>query len=341
MNELFCPGGSLDMVKAVFEAGADHVYVGPKGLSRRKLDYELTDQEINTAVLIAKKFNKKISVAINNEIKEDYYIPLYKRLYKWIHSGIDGVIIQQADIIEYVFKNYPDINIIASVCCNIYNKQDIIKYKTFGAKQVVGVSDVIKDYENAKQFKEFCDEVGVKSEVFLHANMCPRGILENSEERCLYIRTCKPALDEMAYNEEYTDSFGNKVSKKMGYPNQSGFCFRWCAKSPEERRTILSKYNVPCDQIEMLNKHACDYPNGYYTIRGEELKKYIELGFDTLKISGREYKTEVAKKIVQSYRILIDGITNNRYTKEYNIAEQYLQEIEETEFSLAADSKGK
>jgi len=334
MNELFCPGGSIEMVASVFDAGANHVYVGAKGFSRRKFSYELLDIEIKEAVEIAQKFNGKISVAVNTTILPIYYPSLIKRIERWIEYGIDGLIIQKQDIMEYVMKKYPDINIIASVACDIKTKQDIIKYKLAGAKQVVASSD-LHTYEEVKRFKQYCDEVGVRSEVFLHANLCPRGIFDNFEERCPYIRAFKPEIEKISYKEEYTDLYGNKIVKKMGYPDQSGFCFRWCSKTPQERESILKNHDVPQDSIDKLNDFAKTNPNRYFAIIGRDLERYLELGIDTLKISGREYEKAIATNIVKCYRVVIDSIVNKEPHINFIKYETYLNNLNTVPFSLS------
>jgi U32 family peptidase len=334
MNELFCPGGSIEMVASVFDAGADHVYVGAKGFSRRKFDYELTDLQIGDAVRIAKKHNGKISVAVNTSIYNKFYPSLYARLERWIKCGIDGLIVQKPDIMEYVHKTYPELNIIASVACDIKKKPDIIKYKMHGAKQVVASSD-INTFSGAKLFKQYCDEVGVKSEVFLHANLCPRGVFDNFEERCPYIRAFRPEIERISYEEEYTDYDGVSLTKNMGYPDQSGFCFRWCAKTPEERAKILKLHNVSDDTIERLNKLAYDKPNHYFAIIGRELEQYLKLGIDTLKISGREYDPIIATNIVKCYRVVIDSILNNEPHADFRKYEKYITNLNVVPFSLS------
>ena len=337
MNELLCPGGTLEMVNGVFDAGADHVYVGAKGFSRRQFSYELDDNEIKDAINIAKKHNKKVSVAINTTIPDEFYPSLHKRIDRWIKDGINGVIVQKLDIIEYMFEKYPDVNVIASTACNIKTKQDIIKYKLYGAKQIIASSDLCT-CETVTPFRNYCEEVGVKSEVFLHSNLCPRGIYDSQEERCPFVRAFKPEISKISHDEEYVDCFGNIIEKHMGFPDQSGFCYRWCAKTDEEREEVLKKYNTPEEKIKALNKLACEKPNHYYAITGRDLEQYLKLNFHMLKIAGREYETQVAVNIVKCYRTLIDCILEGKFTDNYRKCESYLTKINNVPFSMAKDN---
>ena len=63
--ELLAPGGSLEMARQAFLNGADSVYVGAKGWSRRTVEYELEDQEIEAITRLALSMGKGVRVALN------------------------------------------------------------------------------------------------------------------------------------------------------------------------------------------------------------------------------------------------------------------------------------
>jgi collagenase-like PrtC family protease len=89
--ELLSPGGTLEMVEKVLENGADSVFVGALGLSRRS-GYELKHDEVKKAVNIVKSYDKKIYIAMNAEIEREM-IPLLleKRVADYASWGYEAV----------------------------------------------------------------------------------------------------------------------------------------------------------------------------------------------------------------------------------------------------------
>jgi putative protease len=315
------------MVQTAFMNGADHVYVGAKGLSRRRLAYELEDAEIKEAVWFAKGHGR-VSVAINTSIEAEHYKNLYRRLKKWVKFGIYGVIVQKPDLMDYIANQHPELHIVASVACDINTKEEMEQYKSFGAKQIVAPS-YINTYDKVKEYKEMIDEVGVQSEVFIHANLCPRGITKDLQARCRYVRLFEPEINARHELETYQDGKHTLV-KKLGDPDQAGHCYRWCAKTAEERTEILTKHGVAQEEIDKLNEYNRKHPNRYFAIRDEEFKKYLSLGIDTLKLSGREYETKVVGSMVRAYSNLMQD-------KYHKISNEYLEGLSKHNFSLATD----
>jgi len=333
VNELFCPGGSLEMVEVCFKNGADAVYVGAKGFSRRNFQYELSDEEIKTATEIAKKYNGIISVALNTTMSSSYYKVIIDKVEQWLEWGIGSVVVEVEALMAILRQAFPTLKIIVSSACNIATKEQIIYYKYAGITQAIARGD-INTFSRVKQFKAACDEVGVQSEVFLHANMCPRGMREDHDSNCPLVRAFRPEIIKRTKEVTYADEKYGLIQypKHLGFPDQSGHCFRWCAMSDAERTATLRKHHYSNEQIDGINLHVKENPNRYYTITGDELKNYLSLGIDSLKISGREYPVEVVSRLVKYYRILIDGSEDENLISE---ATTWLNGIEDQKFSLA------
>lgn len=337
MNKLFCPGGNLEMVEEAFKNGADLVYVGVKGFSRRNFDYELTDAEIKTATEIAAKYNGKVSIALNTTIPISYYKILIDKVEKYIEWGIDSVILELPALMAIFREAFPNLKIIASSACNIGTKEQVIYYAHAGATQIIAKGE-INTFNRVKSFKAACDEVGVKCEVFLHANMCPRGLREDQDSNCPLVRAFRPTIIKRTEETSFQDMEygGTHYPKQLGFPDQSGHCFRWCALTNKERWKILREQGSGNSQIDAINQYVAENPNRYYTITGTELQDYMSLGIECLKISGREYPTEIVSHLVKYYRLLVDGSEDEAAILE---ATEWLQAVEQQKFSLAKDAK--
>ncbi len=94
--EILAPAGSLDICKAVINAGADAVYLGGNLFGARAFAGNLNEQQVIEAIEYAHLRGKSIYLTVNtllknNELEEqllNYIMPYYK-------AGLDAVIVHR------------------------------------------------------------------------------------------------------------------------------------------------------------------------------------------------------------------------------------------------------
>ncbi|MGH7383116.1 MAG: peptidase U32 family protein [Candidatus Methylomirabilales bacterium] len=273
MVELLAPAGSIEMVEATVANGANALYVGPKGWSRRRDAYELSDEALREAVRIAHARGVKVRAAVNTHPTSQELPRLLRRMEVWVRDGIDGVILSDVGVMGAVHRAFPDLTIHASIGANILNDEDIRFYREIGVHQVVADTKLsLKELRSRREI-----EVGV--EVLIHANNC-------------YTYLGKCWMSPYHRLERGQDESGKDLFK--GSPNRGGLDYRVCLEAWSLWRGNHDRW---ADRVALKN-------DAFFLL--EDVPHLIDMGVHTLKIQGREYAVDLIGRMIKFYRDLID-----------------------------------
>ncbi len=274
MVELLAPAGNLEMVKAAVENGANAIYVGARGWSRRRDAFELSDEQLHEAIAIAHSGGAKLRVAINTNMQSSEIPALLEKMEKFVGWGVDGAIMTDVGAMAQVHRRFPNLVLHASIGANIVNNQDVKFYRSIGVSQVVADTKLTFRELAARQA-----ELDAGIEVLIHANNC-------------YTYLGKCWMSPYHRLERTTDNFGKDLFR--GSPNRGGLDYRVCLEQWElfDGEALLEP------QIALKN-------DAFFYL--DDIPALIDLGVHCLKIQGREYPVPLVASIVRFYRELIDA----------------------------------
>ncbi|HEV8308557.1 MAG TPA: U32 family peptidase [Methylomirabilota bacterium] len=287
MTELLSPGGSLEMVRAAVRAGADSVYVGPLGWSRRDPAYELAHHDVLAALELAHDHGTRLRVALNTDIDPADHADMLRKVEGYAERGVDGFIVRSHDAMRQIHARFPEITIHASVACNIRDRASMEQARAAGATQFVA-STALNTYERIAALKHTADEVGIGVELLIHSNRCVTGV-----GGCKLFDYFAPYFEEQVVQ----DSDGSRRVRLVGNPDKGGVCYRPCLGNHVPQ--IAERF--PAKVLTYLERSN----NEIYHLL-EDVPRYLALGVTTLKIQGREYPAPLIAELTRIYRRLID-----------------------------------
>ena len=274
---LMAPGGTLEMACAAFDHGADSVYVGPKGWSRRPSSDELDDGEMVELLDHAGPRGKDVRIAINVMPCPEESPAFLRKVAFCAEHGAGGVMICDPGCIRLVRSHFPDLDIHVSVTAGVFNLDDIHFYREMGANLVV-----LPYRWGPAEFQEVKDCPGMLMEAFLF----------QSEHRG---RICPGRCYSSSYfHIRHATDTANK-DHFIGSASRGGSCYRICR----------GKWQL---MVADRSHHDSPVLKGSPELLLWELPEYVNGGVARFKIPGRERSTRLVSSIVDFYRRSLDHV---------------------------------
>lgn len=167
MSELLCPAGNMDALIAAVSNGADAIYLGMSKFGARAYASNFDEEGLLNAVRYCHLRNVKVYVTMNTIVFDKELEDAYKQIDYIYKVGVDGIIIQDLAIFNYVVKNYPLMEAHTSTQMGIDDKEGALLFKELGAKRIVLSREC--PIEQILEIKKACK---LPLEIFAHGALC-------------------------------------------------------------------------------------------------------------------------------------------------------------------------
>ncbi|MDE6242084.1 MAG: DUF3656 domain-containing protein [Anaeroplasmataceae bacterium] len=167
MSELLAPAGNYEALVAAISNGADAIYLGMNQFGARAYSANFDKESFIEAISYAHLRNVKIYVTLNTIIFEDELQSVYEMIDFLNENHVDGIIIQDLAVFNYIVGRYPNIEAHCSTQMGIDDVEGTLLFKKLGAKRVVLSREV--EIEEAKKIKKIAK---IPLEIFIHGALC-------------------------------------------------------------------------------------------------------------------------------------------------------------------------
>ncbi len=165
--ELLAPAGNYESFLGAVHAGADAVYLGGEKFGARAYADNFTEEELCRCLRYAHLYGRKVYLTLNTLVKEKEMDELYDYLLPFYEAGLDGVIIQDMGVFQYVKEHFPGLSLHVSTQMTITGTNGAEKLKQLGAERIVPAREL--SLEEIRQIKK---KVDIEIETFIHGAMC-------------------------------------------------------------------------------------------------------------------------------------------------------------------------
>ena len=164
--KILSPAGNLESLKIAVYNGADEVYLGIDDFNARNIQGFTTDT-LKEAVDFAHLYGVRVFVAINILFSDKEFYSAVQTLIRAYNLGVDAFIVQDLGLAEYIYRNYPQIELHASTQMGIHNLEGVKYIEKFGFKRVV-----LSRETPLAEIKRIRDNSNIEIEYFVQGALC-------------------------------------------------------------------------------------------------------------------------------------------------------------------------
>lgn len=172
--ELLSPAPDFQSGLIALKSGADAIYAGAKKFSARKSATNFTLQELGRIKSYALSANKKIYITLNTIIKNSEYDEIFHLLRDLNDIEINGIIIQDLGLGQFVQRNFPLLELHASTQMGIHNCSGLDIIQELKNNNILNIKRVVLPRElTLDEIKEMRNKhPELELEVFIHGALC-------------------------------------------------------------------------------------------------------------------------------------------------------------------------
>jgi U32 family peptidase len=268
LMEILSPAGNLQKLKTAVRFGADAVYTSGKNFGLRAKSTNLSESELQEAVLFCKENSKKIYVTVNIFADNNDADALPEYLIFLQKIKVDGIIVADPAVFATATEFCPDIPLHISTQANVTSWKSAEFWYKLGARRIIVAREL--SIEQIRTIKEKIPDLEI--EMFVHGAMC------------------------MAYSGRcLISSFLNNRSANKG---ECTHPCRWKYNLTEETRPgeyfpveedSTGTYIMNSKDLCLLNR----------------LQEIIDAGVDSIKIEGRMKSMYYAANVTRIYKTAV------------------------------------
>ena len=214
--ELMAPAGSLEILKAAVDSGADAVYLGVGAYNARMNAENFTFDDLAEGVRYAHYRSSKVYLTLNTLVNDYEFDDALCSARTAYDLGVDGLIIQDIGLFEKIHEKLPDMYLIGSTQMNIYSYDAMSYLAKLGFSRVVLPREL--SVNEIKRRTKAANANNLQTEVFVHGAVCVScsGLCLFSSMNKSGSRSGNRGLCAQPCRQEY-DLYAEKTKIKSGH----------------------------------------------------------------------------------------------------------------------------